>query len=211
MVNLSFNELSSFSIQTGSYFDGFRNISGEKKVKVWTSTEFSYVCFLKNTQLDLTLSLESVGVRGEVFIFVPVVFEHTTLNFIAEVLSSDVEIAVTIISLQKDQSHLTINGEIKVWEHLQDVKAVLKEETYCIWQDLKSQMKPALFVSSYQVKTSHWTKIQRIPNETLFYLQSRGLSLERAENFFVENLLESVLNPLHLSEKEKEDIQNFIQ
>jgi hypothetical protein len=69
---------------------------------------------LKNTQLDLTLSLESVGVRGEVFIFVPVVFEDTTLNFVAEVLSSDVEIAVTIISLQKDQSHLTINGEIKV-------------------------------------------------------------------------------------------------
>jgi hypothetical protein len=34
MVNLSFNELSSFSIQTGSYFDGFRNISGGKKVKV---------------------------------------------------------------------------------------------------------------------------------------------------------------------------------
>ncbi|MBQ7075103.1 SufD family Fe-S cluster assembly protein [bacterium] len=88
---------------------------------------------------------------------------------------------------------------------------MLQEETYFIGEQVKTQMTPSLLVSSHQVKTSHGTKIQRIPIETLFYLQSRGLSLQHSKKFFVESLFKRVLAPLELSEKEEGEIKQFIQ
>ena len=66
-------------------------------------------------------------------------------------------------------------------------------------------------MDSPDVKASHWAKIQRISPERLFYMQSRGLSEEKAINMIINSYSEQIVDKLWLDEKWKEELYSMIQ
>lgn len=204
------NNLNPTVVSPGESIECFEDISWEKKIQIQQGGAFQYLCIVKNAQLDMKIEIQSGEVQGKISFLIPTGEKNTTIHLVNEIQHSEVELEIELISLQKDKTPLLIDGAIKVAPHVQKVKANLMEEVYLLWDEIKTEVKPALFIDSHEVKTSHGTKIQRIPKESLFYLQSRGLNHQRAEEFFMENVVMSVLTPFSLSDEEKNQIFTFL-
>lgn len=205
MGKLAFNNLEE-RVVSWEVVECFQDISGKKKMIVKTAGEFQYVGIIKNAKLEIEVEIQSWEVKGNFNFLVPVGQEKSMIHLKNTIEHSDVDIEIKLISLQKEGANLDLDGVIQINPQIKNVSASLLEEVYLLGNTLKSQVKPALFVASHEVKTSHGTKIQRIPKESLFYLQSRGLTHQRAKDFFMENIVEKILSPVSLSDTEKNQI-----
>lgn len=89
-----------------------------------------------------------------------------------------------------DQSELRFFGRIVIKPGCQNVQSFLEERILLLSDKARAEAVPELEILSDDVKCSHAASISRIPEEHLFYLQSRGLSQEVAEGMIVEGFLE---------------------
>lgn len=101
---------------------------------------------------------------------------HTTAN-------------TTLKGVAKDQSKIRFLGRIIIDENCGDTNSFLEERILLLSDQAKAEAVPELEILSDDVKCSHAATISRIPKEHLFYLQSRGISQEKAEEVIVEGFL----------------------
>jgi Fe-S cluster assembly protein SufD len=89
-----------------------------------------------------------------------------------------------------DQSHLRFFGRIIIEPGCPDTQSFLEERILLMSDKAKAEAVPELEILSDDVKCSHAASISRVPEEHLFYLQSRGLTAEAAEQLVIEGFLE---------------------
>ncbi len=102
---------------------------------------------------------------------------HTTAN-------------TTLKGVGKDQSKIRFLGRIIIEEGCGDTNSFLEERILLLSDQAKAEAVPELEILADDVKCSHAATISRIPQEHLFYLQSRGINQEKAEEMIVEGFLE---------------------
>jgi Fe-S cluster assembly scaffold protein SufB len=90
----------------------------------------------------------------------------------------------------KDNSHIRFFGRIKIEPNCPDTQSFLEERILLLSDKAKAEAIPELEILSDDVKCSHAASISRIPEEHLFYLQSRGIAQKDAEDLVVEGFLE---------------------
>jgi len=87
-------------------------------------------------------------------------------------------------------------GRVKVRPGAQKTDAQQVHKTLLVSKEARADTKPQLEIDADDVKCSHGAAIGQLSEDSLFYLQSRGISRPSAERMlasgFVEHLLESV-------------------
>jgi Fe-S cluster assembly protein SufD len=96
----------------------------------------------------------------------------------------------TLKGVALDQSHLRFFGRIIIDPGCPDTHSFLEERILLLSDRARAEAVPELEILSDDVKCSHAASVSRIPEEHLFYLQSRGISPQKAEELVIEGFLE---------------------
>lgn len=89
----------------------------------------------------------------------------------------------------RDQSSIKFVGRIIIDPKCGDSHSMLTERILLLSDEAKAEAIPDLEIQTDDVSCSHAASISRIPEEQIFYLQSRGISRGDAENLIVDGFL----------------------
>lgn len=92
----------------------------------------------------------------------------------------------------RDQGRVRFLGRIIIDPECGGTNSFLEERVLLLSDQATAETIPELEILSDDVKCSHAASVSRIPEEHLFYLQSRGLSKAKAEETIVEGFLEKL-------------------
>jgi Fe-S cluster assembly protein SufD len=88
-----------------------------------------------------------------------------------------------------DASTIKFAGKIVIEKNCPDTNSFLAERILLLSDAAKAETVPDLEILSDDVKCSHAATISQIPEEELFYLESRGLSEKQAQELIVDGFL----------------------
>lgn len=97
----------------------------------------------------------------------------------------------TLKGVARDQSFVKFVGRIIIDKGCPNTNSFLTEKILLLSDSARAEAVPDLEIESDDVKCSHAATISRIPEEQIFYLQSRGISREKAQESIVAGFLES--------------------
>ena len=178
-------------------------LPGDSDIKLW------YI--IKNSQISLNINAENENTSLECYFLIPATNnQKTELNIQTNFKAKNTKILINVFALATDNASITLNGNLHIWKWINNVKARLYEETLLLWNAKYISLIPWLRVDSPDVVASHWAKIQRISPERLFYMQSRGLSQEKAVNMIINSYSQQIIEKLELDEKWKEEFYSMI-
>lgn len=95
-------------------------------------------------------------------------------------------------AVARDQAQITLNGTIVVHSSAPNTNAFLTENILLLSPTAVAHAVPNLEISTDAVKCSHAATISPIPEQQIFYLQSRGLNRLEAEELITTGFLNEV-------------------
>lgn len=120
-------------------------------------------------------------------------FDHETLqDHIAGSCSSDLLFKGAL----SGRARAVFNGKIVVRPGAQKTDAFQKNRSILLSKESRADSVPQLEISADDVRCSHGATVSRVQEPDVFYLMSRGLTRERAEETLVFGFLDEVINKL---------------
>lgn len=92
----------------------------------------------------------------------------------------------------RDRAQARVSGIIKIFPKAQKTNSFLTEKILILSPDARAEAVPNLEIEADEVKCSHAATVGKIDEEQLFYLMSRGLKRQEAEDIIVEGFLAPV-------------------
>lgn len=167
---------------------------------------------IKNSQISFSFDIQNENTNIECYFLIPAIkSQNVKLDINTNFKISNTKIWINVIALASDNASIILDGNLHIENWIKNVDAKLYEETLLLWDAKYISLIPWLRVDSPDVKASHWAKIQRISPERLFYMQSRGLSQEKAINMIINSYSDQIIDKLWLDEKWKEEFYSMIQ
>ena len=175
----------------------------DSNVKFWA--------VIKNSQISFNFDIQNENTSIECYFLIPAIkSQNVKLNINTNFTVSNTKIWINVIALASDDASITLNGNLHIENGIKNVDAKLYEETLLLWNAKYISLIPWLRVDSPDVIASHWAKVQRISPERLFYMQSRGISQEKAINMIINSYSEHIVDKLNLDEKWKDEFYSMI-
>ena len=175
-------------------------------------TNIKFWAIVKNSQISFNFDIQNENTDIECYFLIPAIEkQNVKLDINTNFKVSNTKVWINVTALASDKASITLNGNLHIKKWIKNVEAKLYEETLLLWNAKYISLIPWLRVDSPDVKASHWAKIQRISPERLFYMQSRGLSKERAINMIISSYSEQIMSKLELDEKWKKEFYSMIQ
>lgn len=100
---------------------------------------------------------------------------------------------IVIKGVLDGQATANIEGNIRIEKGAKNADADLKEHTILLSPTARATAIPGLEVLENEVKAGHGATVGRIDEEQLFYIMSRGLSIEQAKQLIIKGFLGSLL------------------
>jgi len=185
--------------------EGFQIVpESDSNIKFWA--------VIKSSQISFDFDIQNENTNIECYFLIPAIEnQNVRLDINTNFKVSNTKVWINVIALASDDASITLNGNLHIENNIKNVNAKLYEETLLIWNAKYISLIPWLRVDSPDVKASHWAKVQRISPERLFYMQSRGLSSQKAINMIINSYSEQIVDKLQLDEKWKEEFYSMIQ
>ncbi|NPA22440.1 MAG: SufD family Fe-S cluster assembly protein [Candidatus Micrarchaeota archaeon] len=98
-------------------------------------------------------------------------------------------------------SHAQIRGLIDIGPEASDTNSYLEQHVILLDEDSHAFTWPALRIKNNQVRASHSSSISKVPEDMIFYLQTRGLTPQEGISLLAKGYLESVMPSEKLWEK----------
>lgn len=117
---------------------------------------------------------------GKEKIDVEVIIHHTAPNTQAD---------STFRGVARDSASIRFLGRIIIDENCGNTNSFLTQRVLLLSDQAKAECIPELEIESDSVSCSHAASVSRIPDEHLFYLMSRGIPKEKAEDLIIEGFL----------------------
>ncbi len=142
----------------------------------------------------ITLDLNEPGGRGQLLGLYFTrdrqhIDHHTMQHHIAPNCSSDLLYKGAL----KDNSRTVYQGFIKVWPGAQKTDAYQANRNLLLDGTARADSIPGLEIEADDVRCTHGATAGQIPEEYIFYLESRGLDRSQAERLVVAGFFEEVL------------------
>ena len=170
-----------------------------------------FCAIIKNSQISFNFDIQNENVNIETYFLIPAINSQTVeLNINTNFKVSNTKVWINVVALASDNVSITLNGNIHIEENIKNVEAKLYEETLLLWNAKYISLIPWLRVDSPDVKATHWAKVQHISPERLFYMQSRGLSKEKAMNMIINSYSQQIVDELELNEAEKSEFYSML-
>lgn len=96
----------------------------------------------------------------------------------------------------KDKSTYSFEGKILVRSAAQKTEAYQLSNVLLLSEEARANAKPNLEIFADDVKASHGATVGQLNKEELFYLRSRGLSLEEARQWLIDGFCREILDAL---------------
>lgn len=131
--------------------------------------------------------------------------KKVTAKIFWEVACSSSKIDTDIVSLVQEGWNIDLDGIIQINENVEKVEWYLDETNIFLWDKWSVRGFPTLLVRSNDVKAGHGCNIEKISDEKLFYLRSRGMQRDDALLMMVQSYIESIFGKLENIQKEYHD------
>ncbi len=119
--------------------------------------------------------------RGKDVVSVAVIIHHKAPNTRAQ---------TTLHGVGRDSSFVRFVGRIIIEPNCGNSNSFLTERVLLLSDTARAETVPDLEIHTDDVKCSHAASISRIPEQQLFYLQSRSIARATAEDMIVAGFLE---------------------
>ena len=190
----------------------FENEENDFQIIPDSDSNIKFWAVIKNSQISFQFDIQNENTDIECYFLIPAIKnQNVKLDINTNFKTSNTKVWINVIALASDNASITLNGNLHIENNIKNVEAKLYEETLLLWNTKYISLIPWLRVDSPDVKASHWAKIQRICPERLFYMQSRGLSSERAINMIISSYSQQIVDKLELDEKWKEEFCSMLQ
>ena len=190
----------------------FENEEEDFQIIPDSDSDIKFWAVIKNSQISLNFDIQNENTDIECYFLIPAIENQTVkLDVNTNFKVSNTKVWINVIALASDNASINLNGNLHIEKDIKNVEAKLYEETLLLWNAKYISLIPWLRVDSPDVRASHWAKVQRISPERLFYMQSRGLSQEKAINMIINSYSEQIVNKLGLDEKRKEEFYSMIK
>ena len=113
--------------------------------------------------------------------------QHTTNNILVD-------------GILRDESTSVYRGLIKIEKEAQKTFSYLENHILKLGDKTLANSIPSLKIDANDVKASHGATVGQVNEELLFYLMSRGLSRDEAQDLVVEGFFEPVIEKIPLEE-----------
>lgn len=112
-------------------------------------------------------------------------------------LSTKTSCQTDVFLSQADRSRVDYYGQIYIDRHATLTKSFLKEQSLTVGQATYNRSRPILEIYNNKVKASHSASSSRLDVNELFYLMSRGFSIEEAVKILEEAFFNKILDTVH--------------
>lgn len=134
--------------------------------------------------------------RCEIYSLLSSAGEKITAKINGELASSGSFLDMHIVSFVSDGWIIDLDGIVHITEGVEKVEGYLAEENIFLWASGKVRGLPTLLVHSNDVKAAHACNMERISDDKLFYLRSRGLPREDATVLMLESYIAKIFGDL---------------
>ncbi len=182
----------------------FDDWSISRDIKIWENTKLSIYWLVENKDNHkiefiqdkkwsvlsvnyLLLSKDKISVKSKIH---------------SKVVSDDSSSDVKIISLVWKDWFIDLDWIIEIWKKFKKIKGHLVEDNIFLWETWRIRWLPTLLVWSNDVEASHACKIEKISDEELFYLRSRGIWRANALKVLLEAKIDDLFWWLEAIEKD---------
>ena len=180
-----------------------------QKVTFWKEASLQYFWYFeKETSFEKHFLVNWKDSRCEVYCLLSSRGETITAKIEWEIADSYSYIDMHIISFVSDNGIIDLDGIVNIVRGVEKVEWYLVEENIFLGTTGKIRGIPTLLVHSNDVKASHACNMERISDEKLFYLRSRGLSREDATVLMLEGYIAKIFGKL---EKKHEKLYLEVQ
>lgn len=201
--NLSdFKDFQKIEIENDISVNIFDDGASDKEIIIWENVEFNISWFLHNLE-DYNIFFNQIWNNSKVYIrYLLLASEESKLKskIHSRISSNNSSSEVVISSICSEASEIDLDWIIELSENFEKMDWVLEEENIFLWNKWKIRGLPTLLVKSNDVTASHACKIEKISEEDLFYLRSRGLDKNSASYLLIESKVKNIFKNL---EKEK--------
>jgi len=111
--------------------------------------------------------------------------------------------------VMKGKSNSIFRGLLRVEKDSHDTESYVGGHALLLSEDAKANSVPSLRIDNNDVRTKHASTVTQVDSEQLFYLMSRGMEKEKAEQMIVKGYFEPVLESIKADEL-KEKAQSLI-
>ena len=125
---------------------------------------------------------------------------ETSVNLMLNLRHNDCKIHLHLVALVFSDAKTTLNATIFMEPHIQGAASKLLEETVVLSPEVQLQI---LDIQAKNIQAAHGAKIYRLDQDTLFYLQSKGLSYQQAQYLLLASYGERLFEGIALTEEEK--------
>jgi Fe-S cluster assembly protein SufD len=155
------------------------NTGNVQKVELTTDDEYEII-------------LEEAGAEVEIFgAFVLKNKDKKDVTVIIRHQAPHTRATTTIKGVVWDEASIRVVGRIIIDPECGDTNSFLSERILLLSDSARAEAVPDLEILTDDVKCSHAATISRIPDDQIFYLMSRGLSRQTAEEEIVSGFLEN--------------------
>lgn len=168
---------------------------------LWASLKY-FGYFETESSFDKHFLINGEDSKCEVFALLGSAGEKITAKINGELASNGSFLDMNIVSFVSDGWFIDLDGIVHITEGIQKVEGYLSEENIFLWASGKVRGLPTLLVQSDDVKAAHACNMERISDDKLFYLRSRGLPREDATVLMLESYIAKVFGELEEDHEE---------
>lgn len=118
--------------------------------------------------------------------------EKITAKINGQLESSRSFLDMHIVAFVSDNGFIDLDGIVHITEGIEKVEGYLEEENIFLGSTGKVRGLPTLLVHSDDVKAGHACNMEKISDDKLFYLRSRGLPREDAAVLMLESYIAKI-------------------
>lgn len=167
-----------------------------KEILIWENSKVKICGFLENEN-DYTSFVRQVWNGSEIEIKYLLLSKNsvkTRAKIHSRIEANDSRSEVFISSICGDFGEIDLDWIIELAPNFKQMAWHLVEENIFLWDKWKIRWIPTLLVKSNEVEASHACKIEKISEEDLFYLRSRGMDKTFASYVLVESKAKNIFS-----------------
>ena len=120
----------------------------------------------------------------------------------SESLTNNGQLDTNILSFSWKWGKVAIDGILRIEKDTSGNRGALDEENIFLWEDAHISGIPTLYVETNDMEAGHACRVEKISDDKLFYLRSRGLGRENALAIMIEAKIRNIFSQLEKIDEE---------
>lgn len=181
-------------------FDAWDSV---KKINISQGVTFDYYGFFTSGFVgEKHFHLLASEAEGTIKVLTHTSQERLNLKLLGQLSDSSTKVDIDIIALVQNGADVDIDGCVQIDENIEKVEGYLHQTNIFLWESGKVRWIPTLLVRSNDVKAAHGCNIERISDDKLFYMRSRGVPKEDALKLMIGSYFERVFSELRVKKSD---------